>query len=386
MNFCRPSSSQMIADTPPCTETNEAVSQHLNNTTVQESNSIPLLELETMNISPINSETESVSLDASVSLHKNIDENDPPKSPIFLRTSLWAGNRSAKKSVRSPKARYNNSTSDMKSHQNLEKVSSKYNHKLEISTTHHVETTFLPNGKRLKQSRLAFHPVENNEKTRLSSSVDKHKTANAVLSVKQSFSKDFSVANATLIKNDTINDHSETSEDVIEISPTQRNVTSNVKRCLKLKRKIPTRHMRKIFPSKNKCFSSTAAPDIIDEIDFGLCPSPKRTSTQMEDVESLMNTAVNILNDNTSSLSPRKMHNKTDIRVTNFIEAQKNELKKDHVLITKVSQSISDFACEDETFYLPAEQAANRNDMDLDDAENKPPEKMMFDDASKFNV
>lgn len=83
------------------------------------------------------------------------------------------------------------------------------------------------------------------------------------------------------------------------------------------------------------------------------------------------------------------MHNKIDIKIKKSIEAHKedelliNKVKKDKVLI----QNIKDFACEDETFYLPAEQAANINDMDnfnLDDIENKPPEKNMLLD--KFNV
>ncbi|XP_071574115.1 uncharacterized protein [Temnothorax nylanderi] len=103
----------------------------------------------------------------------------------------------------------------------------------------------------------------------------------------------------------------------------------------------------------------------------------------MEDDKSLMNTAViNTLKDNIniSCLSPIKVHNKTDIQIKKTIKAQKeNELLINKVKKDKLIKNINDFACEDETFYLPAEQAANiNNDMDnfnLDDTENKPPKK-----------
>lgn len=54
------------------------------------------------------------------------------------------------------------------------------------------------------------------------------------------------------------NNTSETSEDVIQVTPTQRSVASKVKQCLKLKRKIP-----------------------VKRLDFGLCSSP-HTSMQMD--------------------------------------------------------------------------------------------------------
>ncbi|XP_071577526.1 uncharacterized protein [Temnothorax nylanderi] len=140
----------------------------------------------------------------------------------------------------------------------------------------------------------------------------------------------YPVKNATVIENSAttlVNNISEISEDeVIEASPTQRSVASKLRQFLELKRKIP-----------KKC------------IDFRLCPSPKHTSTQMENINTLKD-KINI-----SYLSPIKMHNKTDIK--------------------------------DKTFYLPAEQTANKNEMDnfnLDDIENKPHKKKMLLD--KFNV
>lgn len=164
------------------------MSQHFNNDNVQESNNIPLLELDTINRSPIHfqSDTKTDSSDANESLHKNTNKNNPPKSPPILFSRLYRK-------------------------------------------------------KRLKQSRLEFYPMKNNEKI-LSSSVDKHKAANILRSVE-----------------------------------------------------------------KINC------------------------------------------------LSPIKIHNKTDIQIKKSIEAQKEDellidkIKKDKVLIP----NINDFACEDETVYLP---------------------------------
>lgn len=360
---------------------------------MQENKSIPLLELDTMNISPINfnSDTGTSLSEASECLHKNTDENNRAESPVFCRTFLKTGNNSARRFVRSPKAMYNNSSSDMKTHHSIEKVSSKYNRKLEFSTTHHVETTFLPNGKRLKQSRLAFNPVKSNDKITLSSSEDKHKAANISHSVKQNVIGDISIANAanTVIENDYTSNTSEISEDVIEISPTQRTVTSKVRRCLKLKKKIPIKYMKKISP--NKYLDSNIVPEIIEDVDFGLCPSPKHISTQIKDSKSLINTAVNTLKDkvNTSYFSPIKMYNKADSQIKQSIEGRiyrKEDQLRDKVQKNKVLIQ-NDLACKDETFYLPAEQAANRRNIDnfnLDDTENKPPEKKMLLD--EFNV
>lgn len=55
----------------------KALSQHLNNANVQESNSILLLELDTLNISPIK-------FNSDESLHKNTEKNNPPKSPSII--------------------------------------------------------------------------------------------------------------------------------------------------------------------------------------------------------------------------------------------------------------------------------------------------------------
>ncbi|KAL0106095.1 hypothetical protein PUN28_016076 [Cardiocondyla obscurior] len=241
------------------------------------------------------------------------------------------------------------------------KVSLQSSHKLGINTTHHVETTFLPNGKMLKQSQLAFYPVKNNGRAILSSSVSK--ATNTFHRLEQKVFEDVSSA--------TENDTDEISEDVVEISPTQRNITSRVKRCLKLKRKMPVNITKKNPQNKQISPGLNLVPEIIKNIDFGLCPSPENNSVQMKDNTSSRNTAdTSRARVNMSYLSPTKMYNQSNIQFKKCIESQKNFEK-----------------FEDETFYLPAEQALNKidiNNSNLGNLENKPPEKKMLLD--KFNI
>ena len=188
------------------------------------------------------------------------------------------------------------------------------------------------------------------------------------------------MADATVIENNSVNNTSEISEDVIEISPTQKSITSKVKRRLKFKKKIPTKHMIKISPSKNEYLSQNPGSSAVSKItDIELCPSTIHTFMQMKDDTSSINTAVGTLQHkvDTSDPSPIKMHNKSNIQVKKSIEAQ----KEDQLLINEIQNLKNDFDSEDETFYLPAEQAVNRNDMDnlnLNDKENKPPEKKCY--------
>ncbi|KYN39165.1 DNA endonuclease RBBP8 [Trachymyrmex septentrionalis] len=392
------SSSQVTIDTKIKNEATSQQSQQSNNADGQENNStpsyIPLLRLVTNSID-LNSDTKPSLSDTSEFLHKDTNENNRPESPIFSKICAKTGAKSAKK-LRLSKMLCSDSTSDMKTHHG-EKVSSKYDHKLEISTTHHVETTFLPDGKRLKQSRLAFHPVKSNENTILASSIHKHKPASRLYNVEQSFTEENSIVNAKEIstKNTSItasteksatNNSTEISEDVIEVSPTQRNITSKVKRRLKLKRKNLARLIIKNSPNKNKYLNHRPDPSVVPEIinvDFGLCPSPKYTSTQIDDDKSLMNTTVNTAKDKVSThyLSPIKIDNKTNVQIKKSIEAQKEDL----LLIQNLNK---DFAYEDEFFDVPV--TTKKNDMDnlkdeirSDDSENKPPEKKML---NKFNV
>ncbi|KAG5321902.1 CTIP endonuclease, partial [Pseudoatta argentina] len=385
------SSSQVTIDTKIKNEATSQQSQQSNNADGQENSStpscIPLLRLIT-NSNDFNSDTEPSLSDTTEFLHKDTNENNRPESPIFSKMYPKIGAKSAKK-LRLSKILCSDSTSDMKTHHG-EKISSKYNHKLEISTTHHVETTFLPDGKRLKQSRLAFHPVKSNENTVLASSVDKCKPASR-LYVEQNFTEEISTKNTSITvstEKGTTNNSTEISEDVIEVSP-QRNITSKVKRRLKLKRKNPARCIIKNSPNKNKYLNYRPGPSVVPEIingDFGLCPSPKYTSTQIDDDDkSLTNTTVNTLKDKVSTnyLSPIKMDNKTNVQIKKSIEAQKEDL------LIQNFNNIKDFAYEDEFFDLPV--ATKKNDMDnlkdetrSEDSENKPPEKKML--LNKFNV
>ncbi|XP_012056769.1 PREDICTED: uncharacterized protein LOC105619861 [Atta cephalotes] len=392
------SSSQVTIDTKI---KNEVTSQQSNNADEQENSStpscIPLLRLVTNSID-FNSDTEPSLSDKSEFLHKDTNENNRPESPIFSKIRSKTGAKSVKK-LRLSKMLCSDSTSDMKTHHG-EKVSSKYNHKLEISTTHHVETTFLPDGKRLKQSRLAFHPVKNNENTILASNVDKHKPVNRLYNVEQNFTEEISIVkdaeeisteNASITastKKDATNNSIDISEDVIEVSPTQKNITSKVKRRLKLKRKNPARSIIKNSPNKNKYLNHRPDPSVPETInvDFGLCPSPKYTSTQIDNDKSLTNTVntVKTLKDKVSTnyLSPIKMDNKTNVQIKHSIETQKEDL-----LLIQNFNNIKDFAYEDEFFDLPV--AAKKNNIanlkdETDDSENKPPEKKML--LNKFKV
>ncbi|KYN02306.1 PREDICTED: uncharacterized protein LOC108774356 [Cyphomyrmex costatus] len=378
------SSSQVTIDTKI---KNEVTSQQSSNAEIRENGSTPLLRLNTNSIDCNSDIGPSLSDTINEFLHQDTDENNRPESPVFSKIFPRTGSKSAKK-LCSSKILYSDSTPDMKTHHS-EKVASKYNHKLEISTTHHVETTLLPDGKRLKQSRLAFHPVKSNQNMILASNIDEHKPASRLHNVEQNFTEEISNVNANITEKDTIK-NIEISEDVIDVSPTQRNITSKVKRRLKLKRKIPSKTLIKSSPSKNKYLDhrpgSSVVPEIID-VDFGLCPSPKHTSTQIDDDKSLMYTAANTLKDKVSRncLSPIKMYNKTNTHIENSNEGQ----KEDPLLINKVANlnNIKDFAYEDKTFYFPT--AAKKNDMNnlndethLHDSENKPPEKK----SNKFNV
>ncbi|KAM0734936.1 DNA endonuclease RBBP8 [Formica fusca] len=390
---CNVHSSSLVKIDKPCTEIkDEQISQRqLNNSTITQEESISLLELDTLNVDSVN--LKSNTGDESPphpreSPCKDTDSESAPRSPVFSRTCLKTGSISVKKFARSPKLvlECNNLMSDMKTHRSSEKVSSEYNQKLEISTSQHVETTFLPNGKRLKQSRLVFHPIKCNEKI----SVQKaSKPASILPKVEQESIQDISIVKTSVATENNATDINETFEDVIEISPTQRNITSKVTRRLRLKRKTSAKQTIKSSSNKYKCYDpvSSIAPKImIDTIDFALCSSPEHTSIEMEDDKSLVgnmtNTVVNALKDkvNVSNLSPIKMCSETNVQI-----------KKEDQSITNKVQNIAEknnaFIYEDESFYLPTKVPINKNDTDdfnLDDTENKPPVKKAS--LTKFDV
>ncbi|XP_070171326.1 uncharacterized protein [Polyergus mexicanus] len=353
---CNVHSSSLVKIDKPYTEIkDEQTSQRqLNNSTITQEESISLLELDTLNVDSVNLKSNT---EAESSSHprespcKDTDSESVSRSPVFSRTCLKTGGISVKKFARSPKLvlECNNLTSDMKTHRSSEKVSSEYSQKLEINTSQHVETTFLPNGKRLKQSRLVFHPIKCNEKI----SVQKtSKSASILPKIEQESIEDISIVKTSATTENNATGINETFEDVIEISPTQRNITSKVTRRLRLKRK-------------------TFAKQTIKS-------SSKHTSIEVEDDKSLdgnmTNTVVNALKDkvNVSNFSPIKMCSESNVQI-----------KKEDRSITNKVQNIAEknyaFIYEDENFYLPTKLAINKND-----TENKPPVKKAS--LSKFDI
>lgn len=410
--FCRHSSFQVIDK--PCTEIKDELltpQRQLNDDAIAQEEDISLLELDTLNVGSVNFKS-NIEADSPLCPKEfpceNTDSESPSKSPVFSRKCPRIGGISVKKFARSPKAALinNNLTSDMNIYCNSKKAS-KHNKKLEISTSQHVETTFLPDGRRLKQSRLVFHPITCNEKTE-SLHVQKHKPDSILPKIEQKSIEDISGIKAfdatesnttdinktfnevtkisptqknitSKIMKNNVADTNETFEDIIEISPTQRNITSKITRRLRLKRKSSS--------SKYKCHNpvSSIVPKImIDNIDFALCSSPEYTPIEIEDdkllVENATNTVINTLKDKkVSNFSPVKMCNETNVQ----IKMEDQSIIK----VQNIAEKKNTFIYEDENFYLPAELAANKNDTDdfnLYNIENKPPEKKVS--LAKFDM
>lgn len=377
--FCRHSSFRVMID-EPCAKIKNELTTQLNNSSIAQEESVSLLELDTFNVASINLKT-NIGADSPVHLKesssKDTDDENPSKSPVISRRCQRIGGICVKKFAQLPTAAsiYNNLSSDMKTHNSSEKISSECSQKLELSTSHHVETTFLPDGRRLKQSRLVFQPIKYNKKT-ISLSVPK--PTNIVPKVEQESTEDISVAKASVATESNVVNTNETFEDVIEISPTQKHITSKTTHRLRLKRKTLAKQTKN--PSnKYKCYEpvSNLPEIIIDNVDFALCPSPEHASIEMKDdkplVENMTNTVVNTLKDkvNVNSSSTIKMCSKTNVQIK----------KKDQPIVHTV-QNIAEnqnvFTYEDESFFLSTQLALNKNDMDdfnLDDAENKPPVK-----------
>lgn len=407
--FCRHSSFQVIDK--PCTEIKDELltpQRQLNDDIIAQEENISLLELDTLNVDSVNLKfniEDNPSLCPKESPCEDIGNESPSKSPVFSRKCPRIGGISVKKFARSPKAALicNNLTSDMNIHCDSKKVLSKFNKKLEISTSQHVETTFLADGRRLKQSRLVFHPIKCNEKTE-SLNVQKHKPNSRLPKIKQKSIEDISLTKAFITTESDITDTNEifdvtkispmqknitskimknnvaetneSFEDIIEISPTQRNVTSKITHRLRLKRKTSAIKSSLNKHKRHNPVSNVVPKIMIDNIDFALCSSPEHTPIEIEDnkllVENTTNTVVNTLKDknNVSNLSPVKICNETNIQI-----------KKENESIIKI-QNIAEkknaFIHKDENFCLPAEIAINKNNIDdfnLYDIENKPPGK-----------
>lgn len=345
--------------------------KQLNNHAIAQEIDRPFLELDTSNIS-FNSDQETSFSSPNKSLHE-ISTNSPPRSPVFSRTYQKTGGTSTRKlQFKAATSVHNNSSSesDMQSnHSTKETTFAKCDPKLKISysTLHHVETTFLPNGKKLKQSRLVFHPANEN-KVFLPNT---NKSSSILSKTEESSTSNDSAEKAFVTLKSNAASLNETVEDVIEISPTQR-VTSRV-RNLKLKRKAPIKQVTKRSPKKSNTGSSEMT------IDFAVCALPKYTSTQVEDNKDdrkITNPTINVLKNkvNTSDFASEKMHNELRVPIVKSIKTERKS--QSEINNVKIIQNTNNFTFEDETFYLPAEQTANRNNMDdinLCDVENKPP-------------
>ncbi|EZA62426.1 uncharacterized protein LOC105275240 isoform X2 [Ooceraea biroi] len=373
--------SQVKAD-ESCVKTKESTPQRDVNGCpfVRESDSVSLLDLKTVNTSyPVNSDTWASLSSAKYQLGDK--DNNVPKSPVFSRSRLRINSTSAKNSPQLSKEERNKAMSDTKTRCNMEALFSKCDKKLDISTAHHVETTFLPDGKRLTQSRLVF-PVKHERKVS-SSNV---KSVDTSLRAKQDPAKEnLSTAKVSVTPESDLLNIDDTWEDVIEISPTQRNVKSKIKHRLALKRRTPVKQMKKKSPDKSRCHD--AALIIIKDEDFELpfedIPAETKNDGSVTTMTNALKTKVDV-----SNSSPVKMFNRTDVQITKSTEAQK---KKPPDLINKASNTmlnLNDPVYEDETFYLPAEQAANKSNASdfrlLNDTENQPPAKKILLD--KFNV
>lgn len=306
-------------------------------------------------------------------------ESSLSKSPVFTKTYPKTSRISAEKIMPSHEIAsvYSKSTTDTKMF-HKEKISSKCKQKLDINTAYHVETTFLPNGKKLKQSRLMFHPVKCDKEKAPLFNISELKSANTIQKTEQNLI-DASVGNEPITIEDIAIRTNETFEDVTEISPTQRDIQSKFRHCLKLKQKIPKQIPEQIKNYSNKNTSHSfdhnfTTNTAIHDMDLSLCPSPKLIPAQMiHNKFAAKGSNIFKHNINTDNLSSTCKSDKTNI--TKSIDNQGESMIVEYK-VQNISQNSNDLY-EEETFYLPAEQTDENNtdNFALDDTENKPPAK-----------
>ncbi|XP_024882383.1 uncharacterized protein LOC112461385 isoform X5 [Temnothorax curvispinosus] len=120
-------------------------------------------------------------------------------------------------------------------------------HLLELNTLDILDTMH----KNTDENNQPKSPSVLSTRKRRKTSIEKHEAANILHNIEQNFTQDVSVANATA--NATVSKNSATTseisdEEVIEVSPTQRSVPSQLRfksklELLKLKRKIPIKRI-----------------------------------------------------------------------------------------------------------------------------------------------
>ncbi|XP_014479423.1 PREDICTED: protein gamma response 1-like isoform X2 [Dinoponera quadriceps] len=376
------------------TEDELTIQKQLNNRVVLPESNVSLLEMDSSDLDAGGQKFPHIDTENKpVNLSDDFLDCSPPKSPVFSRTYPKANGTFAKRFVRSPEAAASSSvrseatSADRKMHRKDRKFPSQSNQKLKISTTYHVETTFLSNGKKLKQSRLEF-PVEHDKKKIPPLDVGELKPTGTIREAKQNLT-DTSVAKTPVItEDDTARTNETWFEDAMEISPTQKDVqTSKSRHCLKLKRKVPKQTVNN-SPDKNK--HHHLGPDFanakaeVGDTDFNLSLSPERTSAEViydKSVAKNSDRTVQVFkhNVNAYNLSLTRKYNKADGKNTMSIDDE----RKDQGIVKDEVQNISENSgdlYEDEVLYLSAERTANKNDTDnfnLDDTENKPPAKKL---------
>lgn len=370
----------------PCTRTRDTLTpqrQLDSRTIVQENESPSLLELGSLHTDCLNFDSD-MDANAENLTKSRKDADSPSKSPVFSRKYLRTGGGASAKKLYTKSSKAISLCSDLdldaKTHRIVEVAPSKCRPKLEISTTHHVETTFLPDGKRLKQSRLVFHPFKHDERKLSLPNVNKvGSSSSATLEAGQDLANISAVKAPVATKNTVTKKEETSSEDVIEISPTQRSVIkSKLKHRLKLKRRSPVKRVAKDSSDKNTRCSSERKAEIeiiVDDVDFGLCPSPEYTSTQVENEDKPSAKDANVVGALKDKINTRH-YSSTEARK----EDRQSAISKAQGIVAEKDASNFD---EEETFYLPAERAANKrtdtDDFDLnDETENKPPAKKIL--------
>ncbi|EFN86314.1 uncharacterized protein LOC105181519 [Harpegnathos saltator] len=309
-----------------------------------------------------------------MNLSEDFLDNSPSKSPVFFKTYPKTSSTSTKKFVSSFEVSpvCNNSAIDTKMFRKNEKIPSKCNQKLEISSTYHVETTFLPNGKKLKQSRLVFHPIKDQKQKIQSHDINKLKPADTMQKAKQNITNILDIKTPINIEDNATKANETFFDDVMEISPTQKDVQSNSRYCLNFKSRVP----KQIKNSPNK-----------SDVDFNIYLSPSSGEvtydTSLEKDSNIFDANKDNVNIHNHSLTQK--YNEADVKSTSStVNQRKDQIVKDEV--QNISRNLNDLF-EDETFFSPAEQTVNKNDMynfDLDDTENKPPAKRLL--LNKFHM
>ncbi|XP_076653993.1 uncharacterized protein LOC143359723 isoform X2 [Halictus rubicundus] len=231
---------------------------------------------------------------------------------------------------------------------------SKLPKKLGVSKLYNINTTLLPNGKKLKQSRLVFLPTSESKET-IDQKSQKELTS-LMLPDNSGYSKDVD-------------------EEIIEDSPTKRKNLKLRMKSLKLKKKSPVK-LRDNSHRKDNLFGKFGDNKIAS---LSQC-LPVHTSTQMDELQSIRKLKTFSISNNekigsnhdtlpscpspifTDSQSKSETEN---VDTNNTSEAQKRKLSK---LVDETSNYNS--SCSDETFCLLGEKLKEKSTFKIGNIEN----------------